>query len=86
MKGILAQLLSEKRKLGFRDGPAISDEEGKLFTARDVDDMLWEMLKDCHQENRDMFPLDVTSTKSLDQFYHCFRTFGKTCLILHLNQ
>ena len=40
--------------------------------------MLWEMLKDCHQENRGMFPPDVTSTESLDQFYHCFRAFRKT--------
>ena len=72
MKGILARLLVEKRKLGFRDGPVISDEKGKLFTARDIDDILLEALKDCYQENRDMFPLNITFTESLDQFYYCF--------------
>ena len=40
--------------------------------------MLLEVLKDCYLENRDLFPLDVTSAESLDQFYHCFRTFRKT--------
>ena len=78
VKGILARLLLDKRNLGFRDGPAISDEEGKLFTARDIDDMLLEILSNCYQENRDLFPLDVTSIECLDQFYHCFRTFRKT--------
>ena len=34
VKGILAWLILEKRRLGFRNGPAISDEEGKLFTVR----------------------------------------------------
>ena len=29
-------------------------------------------------ENRDLFPLDVASAESLDQFYHCFGTFRKT--------
>ena len=32
-----------RRKIGFRDGPAIFDEEGKLLTARDINDMLLEI-------------------------------------------
>ena len=77
VKGILARLILEKRRLGFRNRPAISDEEGKLFTVREIDDMLLEVLKDCYLENRELFPLDVTSAESLDQFTIVFDYSGE---------
>ena len=78
VKGILARLILEKRILSFRNVPAISDEEGRLFTVREIDDMLLEVLKDYYLENRDLFSLYVTSAESLDRFYHCFIKFRKT--------
>ena len=57
-------MLLENIKIGFR-------------YARDIDDLL-EILEYYYRKNKDMFPLDITSTKRLDQFYHCFQTFRKT--------
>ena len=68
------------------DGPTISDDTGKLFTMRDIDDIFLEILKDCYVEDRDMFPLDITNIEILDKFYHAFRTFRKTSDTRPINQ
>ena len=86
VKGILERLIKEKTSLGFLEGPAISDDTGKLFTMRDIDDMLLEVLTECYGEDRDMFPLDITTIESLDKFYHAFRTFRKTSDTRAINQ
>ena len=45
--------------MGFRDGPTISDEEEKLWGAKDIDDILLELLEEYLKHNPEKVPPDV---------------------------
>ena len=78
MKYVLERLIKAKESLGLRDGPAISEETGKLLESREIDDMLTELLINCYHEDRNLFPVDVDTEDKIRDNYQCFRTFRRT--------
>lgn len=78
VKAQLERLRSIKADLRYFDGPAISDSEGKLLSAKDLDEMVIEILHELFVSHQELFPGDITEKKHIQQYYQCFRTFRKT--------
>ena len=78
VKFILEKLILEKRKYGFVRGPAISDIEGKMYSAKDIDAMLHEVLGEIYESEPKLFPISITDVDSIPSSYQYFRTFRRS--------
>ena len=78
VEACIERLKTAKADLNFLDGPAISDIKGKLLTAKDLDEMIIEVLEDLYLSNQELFPGDIIDKRHLKQHYQCFRTFRRT--------
>jgi hypothetical protein len=74
----IEDFLQEKRLLGFTSGPAISDHKGKLFSLRELNDMLWEALIKIFEEDVELFPRKIKDQTEIRNYYQCFRSFRRT--------
>jgi len=74
----LSYHLSLKAQANLTSGPAISDIEGKVLSAKIVDDVLHEELITIFNDNSRLFPPSITSTEKIPSNYQCFRTFRRT--------
>jgi hypothetical protein len=74
----VARLMILKSKQGMTDGPAISKENGNLFSSRAIDDSLLEVLEDLFGSNRDLFPTKFETIQDLRKSYQVFRTLRRT--------
>ena len=85
IRKLVFRLIKKKRKLGFVDGPAISDVNGKLFHSRDINDMLISILVHLFKRSPDLFPVEIILKVSksndieetLSGSYACFRSFRR---------
>ena len=77
VKECLRGLLTVKATCGLKDGPAISDEKGRMYRTKELDDMLHEVLIELFEEKRLLFPPDITSVEHVRKFYQCFRSFRR---------
>jgi hypothetical protein len=78
VKFSVERLLQHKANKGYRDGPAISDENGRLFPTRAIDDMLHEVLEDLFDSDRELFPPQIENEEQVRTRYQAFRTFRRT--------
>ena len=78
VRATLRKLIQEKRDLGFIDGPAISNFQGKLMTSKDLDEMLVESLTVIYLQDPSLFPGDFISQEDIPGSYQCFRTFRRS--------
>ena len=78
VKVSLERLMALKKRKGFVDGPAISDDTGKVYTTRDLSEALTEILEDLFDSDRRLFPPDITTVELLRLRYQAFRTFRRT--------
>ena len=86
VKRLVDRLVDQKSKLGIKDGPVITNIEGKLYRTRDIDDMLHEVLIELFAERREHFPTEITSKvpkgedsqEYIKRWYSCFRTFRRS--------
>jgi len=78
IRRIVDTLISFKASQGFISGPAISNHEGKLLSAKSVDDVLHEILIDLFFQTENLFPLSVDVPEKIRISYQCFRTFRRT--------
>jgi len=78
IRRIVDTLISFKTSQGFTSGPAISNHEGKLLSAKSVDDVLHEILIDLFFQTENLFPLSVDVPEKIRISYQCFRTFRRT--------
>ena len=78
IKESVERLMSLKVSQGLADGPAISKENGFLFTTRAIDDAMLEVLEDLFLSNRDLFPTKIESNQDLRKSYQVFRTPRRT--------
>jgi hypothetical protein len=61
------------------DGPAISKENGHLFSASmSIDESMLEVLEDFFVSNRDIFPTKIETIQDLQKAYQVLRTLQKT--------
>jgi hypothetical protein len=74
----LERLAASKRRNGFEDGPAISDEKGEAYSSRAIEDCLHEILEDLFDEKPTLFPQNIGDKKELKKHFQAFRTFRRT--------
>ena len=65
VKSTIERLLTSKRRLRHKDGPAIPDKHGKNYWMRELNKMLHKLLKEIFDLKQDIFPKDVKSTDDL---------------------
>lgn len=94
VRKIVYRLLKMKSKLGFYDGPAISDTKGKMLNSLDINNTLWDLLETIFEEDKSLFPSDIITKieeaddirEGLSETYACFRTFRRTSDTRALNK
>jgi hypothetical protein len=74
----LDRLIASKRRNGFEDGPAISDEKGEAYLSRAIDDCLHEILEDLCDEKPTLFRQNIGDKEELKKRFQAFRTFRRT--------
>jgi len=78
VKGVLNRLIEFKRSANQIHGPAISNCEGKILSAKLVDDIIHESLIEILETAPDLFPPTIVSSEKILTSYQCFRTFRRT--------
>ena len=78
VRGMINRAIKLKEKEGLTRGPLISDESGLLFSTKDLDNMLQELLIDLFEVHKHSFPPTITSVEDIQDYYKCFRTFRRT--------
>lgn len=78
VKRVLRKLINLKTSVVLRDGSAISGETGKLLEPSKLDELMVELLVECYNETRRLFPLDIDTEEKIRNTYQCFRTFRRT--------
>jgi hypothetical protein len=75
-----------KLKQGLLDGPAISDEKGRVLNLSSIDQSMHEILEDLFISNPQLFPSTITSKEDVLSNYHAFRSFRRSSDTRALNQ
>ena len=78
VRAIIKRAISVKETEGFVNGPLISDEAGLLYSTRDLDFMLHELLSELYESHNQCFPPTLTTAEDIPDYYKCFRTFRRT--------
>jgi hypothetical protein len=80
IKESVKRLMDLKATQGLMvDGPAISKENGHLFSASmSIDESMLEVLEDFFVSNRDIFPTKIETIQDLQKAYQVLRTLQKT--------
>jgi hypothetical protein len=68
------RLMDLKANQGLTDGPAISNENGHLFSSRAIDKSMLEVLEELFASNQDLFPTKIESIQDLRKAYQVFKT------------
>ena len=74
----LKRLMLVKEKKNITSGPAISDMNGYLLGARDIDLLLHELLYEIFESSRALFPPNITSFDDIAENYKCNRSLRRT--------
>jgi hypothetical protein len=69
--------IASKRRKGFEDALAISDEN-KAYSSRAIDDCLHKILEDLFDEKPTLFPQNIGEKEELKEQIQAFRTFRDT--------
>jgi hypothetical protein len=78
VKESLKHLLDLKASQDLTDGPAISKENGQLFSSRAIDDSMLEVLEKLFVSSRDLFPSKIETAQDLRKSYQVFRPLRRT--------
>lgn len=78
VRKVLNRLIINKSQLGLKDGPAISDTQGFVMDASDIDDMLHTILLEILHSHPNLFPPEITTEEDIRQGYQCFRSFRRS--------
>ena len=77
VKSILKRLIEDKEKFGFYIGPAISDSKGNLLASSIINDYLHKILLEIFEEQKSLFPSNITTKAQIIDRYQCFRSFRR---------
>jgi hypothetical protein len=75
-----------KEKQGLFNGPAISDEKGRVLNSVNIDQGMHEILEDLFTNQNDLFPSPITSINDILSNYHAFQSFCRRSDTRDLNQ
>jgi hypothetical protein len=70
--GWLHKLREHKAKLGYVDGPAISDLKGRVLTCSSIEDSLHELLDEVWETHQQLFPSTITKQEDIRSSYQAF--------------
>jgi len=73
----LKRLIEEKQRLGFSQGPAISDIKGNVLLTSTINECLHQLLFDIFDEQEGAFPGNIINKDMIRERYQCFRSFRK---------
>jgi hypothetical protein len=73
----LETLRTHKEKLGFKDGPAISDFRGRVLSCATIDDSLHEVLEEIWDLDSSVYPSQITKKEDIRSSYQAFRSFRR---------
>ena len=68
-------MVEVKSSIGFKDRPAILLSNGKVLQARNIVNMIHEVLIYIFNTKRFLFPLDINNVDLITKYYQCFQTF-----------
>ena len=78
VKAIIKRALECKKEEGLVSGPLISDSSGDLYSSKELDNMLQEILIELYENHDHHFPPSITSAEDIQDYYKCFRTFRRS--------
>ena len=78
VRAVIRNHLQIKEHSGFVDGPAISNHQGIIFSAKLVDDTVQSLLTDIFHRDSNLFPPSIDSVQKISTSYQCFRSFRRT--------
>jgi hypothetical protein len=78
IKESVKRLMDLKATQGFPDGPAISKENGNMFSSRAIDESMLDVLEELFVSNRYLFPTKIETIQDLQKSYQVFRTLRRT--------
>jgi hypothetical protein len=79
IKNILLRALNLKAKMGYSDGPLISDMTGMLTAPKVIDDdLIHEVLVQIYREKRTLFPICINGADDIVSHYKSYRSFRRT--------
>jgi hypothetical protein len=82
----IKMLMIVKEKQGLTNGPAISDEQGRVLNASSIDQSMHEVLEELFMQQRDIFSSSIKSKEDIAENYHAFRSFRRSSDTRALNR
>jgi hypothetical protein len=82
----IESLVNLKQQQGLRDGPAISDANGRVMTISSLNGALYEVLEEVYEANPECFPLSIKSKEDIYSSYGVYRSFRRASDTKALNE
>jgi hypothetical protein len=82
----IRRLIELKGKQDLYDGPAISDEKGRVLNSSNIDQSMHEVLEELFTHQQDLFPSSIKTKEDIEENYHAFRSFRRSSDTRALNQ
>ena len=86
IRNILHRAIQLKDKLGYQDGPLVSDQKGLLWSSRNIDEMMTDVLKEIYQKDKTLFDVRIKDLKGIEDNFKCYRTFRRSSDTRAINQ
>ena len=78
VKETVGRLIKVKGDQGYVDGPAISDNKGRLASRHSVNDCFMEALEETFVMHQELFPMKIKELEHIRESYHIFRSTRRT--------
>jgi hypothetical protein len=72
------QLLVVKKEQNLQDGPAFSDEKGRVLSASVIDEAMHTILEELLEHDSSVFPNNIKSLDDIQTNYQAFRSFRRS--------
>jgi hypothetical protein len=82
----IQRLIQIKDKQGLIDGPAISDECGRVLNSSTIDQGMHEVLEELYATDKELFPSTIKTKEDIISSYHAFRSFRRSSDTRALNK
>jgi hypothetical protein len=74
----VCNLVREHAKHNRKDGPAITNLNGKIMGTKALDDLLVELLEELHDEDTKWFPMSIQTKDDIGSAYQVFRSLRRS--------
>jgi hypothetical protein len=74
----VSKLIRLKQHQGFNDGPAISDDGGRVRSVSSLNSILYELLEELYEKSSDIFPSSIKEKDDIYSSYGVYRSFRRS--------